>query len=83
MFDDWHVLELYFDTSKNHATLIGKYWIGIFYLNIILYINRRAFKLRLLISRTTFFIKQYVRISRNGRKLGHENFVRDQSPRII
>jgi len=32
MFDDWHVLELYFDTSKNHATLIGKYWIALFLL---------------------------------------------------
>ena len=53
MFDDWHVLELYFDTSKNHATLIGKYWIGIFYLNIISYINIRTFKLELLICLTT------------------------------
>ena len=30
MFDDWHVVELYFETTNNHATLIGKYWITLF-----------------------------------------------------
>jgi len=30
MFDDWHVVELYFETANNHATLLGKYWITLF-----------------------------------------------------